>query len=157
VQAANLFASQGDGSRIEPTSLQVSMLAQTGLNNSLGAVAPLDPPNAEFLLNLAVVALSGIVIGMYQTDIENLAVRVVDFAKRAVDKRRVEEAKRDLMTVQTKFLRDMLCLLDGKRYDEPFQHIFCLWSLRDLDSSADITKGLETKAFDPKAYDTKFG
>jgi hypothetical protein len=157
VKAANLFSAQGDGSRIEPTALQVSMLAQTELNDSVGAVPAMDLLNMQFLLNVAVVALSGIVIGMYQTDIENLATRVVDFAKRVVDKRRVEDAKRDLMTVQTKFLRDMLCLLDGKRYDEPFQHIFCLWSLRELDSSADISKGLETRAFDPKAYDTKLG
>jgi hypothetical protein len=46
-------------------------------------------------------------------------------------------------------------LLDGERCDEPFQHIFCLWSLSSSESNADSTKAFETRAFDPKNFQTR--
>jgi hypothetical protein len=155
-QAVNQFSSSGEGDGIEPAILRITMLAQTELNNSWGRTPPVDLANLQVVLNLACLVLSGITIGMYDVDVDNLVNRIADFVKRVVEKERhAEAAKKELLISQTKFLRDMLCLLDGKRYDEPFQHVFCLWSLKSSDPTADQMKALETKAFDPKAFETK--
>jgi hypothetical protein len=154
--AVNQFSSNGETDGIEPATLRISMLAQTELNNSWGKIPPADLGNYQVLLNIACLILSGITIGMYQSDVQGMGDRIADFTKRVVDKERhLESAKKELLISQTKFLRDMLCLLDGKRYDEPFQHIFCLWSLRSSDSNADSTKAFETRAFDPKNFQTR--
>jgi hypothetical protein len=80
---------------------------------------------------LTLSSLAGAVVGMYQVDCDAFAAKVVEYAAAVANKERVDEFKRDVIIAQTAFLKDILCLLDGKRYDEPFQWIYCTWEFRE--------------------------
>jgi hypothetical protein len=67
------------------------------------------------------------VVGMYASDCDALAAKAVNYIAAVAVKDRTEDARKDLIQAQTAFLKATVCLLDGRRYEEPFQWIYCVW------------------------------
>jgi hypothetical protein len=130
MQLVENFADQNganyDG--LESAALAVAKRAQEQMDGEIAKVPVCDLTNLPLMLNLTMVALSAAVVGMYPSDMEVLAAKTVDYAKAVIGRSQIEEARRNLMKYLATFLRDMLCFLDGLRYDEPFQFIFCIWA-----------------------------
>jgi hypothetical protein len=99
----------------------------------LAKAEPFDSENLELLFNVAITIFSGIAAGMYQADVDALAARAVEFTQASVDKNQPAEAKKALLQTQSVFLKDFACLLDGQRYDEPYQFVFCTWAFKPQD------------------------
>jgi hypothetical protein len=112
---------------LESAALQVAKKAQEQMDAEILKVPVCDLANLPLMHNLTVIALAACVVGMYQADLEQLAIKTVDDVKAVIARSQVDEARRNLHKYLASFLRDMLCFLDGLRYDEPFQFVFCVW------------------------------
>jgi hypothetical protein len=116
---------------VEPAVARIMKEAQDALDREASRFPAYDRPGLKVMYCLTLSALAGAVVGMYQVDCDAFAAKVVEYATAVANKDRVEEAKRDVIIAQTAFLKDILCLLDGRRYDEPFQWIYCTWEFRE--------------------------
>jgi hypothetical protein len=121
--------------RIEAVALAIAQQGQDGIDAGLAATPALDLPNFRLLLNITVIALAAAISGLYLVDLENFAGRVLEYTKAIVQKQNVDHARRTILRVQQAFLRDMLYFLDGQRYDEPFQYVFCTWPYGNMDEA----------------------
>jgi hypothetical protein len=115
---------------------RITREAQEALDREAARVLPFDKSGLKVVYNVALEALAGAVVGMYPSDCDALAAKAVDFTAAVATKDRMEDTRKDLSQVQTAFLKATLCLLDGRRYEEPFQWIYCLWGFRS-DGGAD--------------------
>jgi hypothetical protein len=133
VKAMVAFAEPSGKEAIEAAAKRIAKEANEASERELARKAPFDLGQLPLLLNLAVIVLAGIAGGMYAVDVDALAEKVVDFTQAVLAGGRAEEKKRALLQEQNIFLRDFVSRLDGQRYDEPFQFIFCIWGLRSRD------------------------
>jgi hypothetical protein len=124
-----LAAEQGARDQVESAARRIAKEAKEGMESELARVPPFDADNLDLLLDITVTLLAGIAAGMYAADVDNLAAKVVEFTQALLERGKVDENRRELVTTQTVFLKDMACLLEGQRYDEPFQFVFCTWPL----------------------------
>jgi hypothetical protein len=100
-----------------------------------GAIDKDDTIGARALAAAALAMLGGAVVGLYEVDMRAFAQGIVEYVQVAIDRpSATEQARYVLQQKQLVFLREMLCLLDGRRFDESFQWIYCLWELRGRDS-----------------------
>jgi hypothetical protein len=66
---------------------------------------------------------------MYQVDIDVLTEQLVEYTNAAIAKQQIDAKKRELFRVRDVYLKDLLELLDGQRYDVTFQYIFAIFQL----------------------------
>ncbi|KAH0788170.1 hypothetical protein GPJ56_008001 [Histomonas meleagridis] len=92
-----------------------------------------SPYNTEYLgllMDIIVVGISGIVVGMYQIDIDDLAEKVVNFVKALVTNSKETSALKISMEKSCKsYLTEMLRYLDGHRFESDFQFVYCTWDV----------------------------
>jgi hypothetical protein len=111
--------------------------AQDGLNREEENKRSFDPPGTRLLLGPVLVMIGGVVVGMYEFDLKMLAQTIVDYVEVVIDRGGpLDHAKHTLQQKQGLFLRELLCLLDGRRFDDVFQWIYCLWELRAKESTS---------------------
>lgn len=91
-----------------------------------------DPPFSmdylELIMNIIVVGLSGIIVGVYQSDLDDLAEKTVNFTRELfVNKGNIQKLKQELEKSSKSYLTEMLRYLDGQRYESDFQFVYCTW------------------------------
>lgn len=104
---------------------------QSFLEERLVAVTPLDRYNLLFLMNILLIGLSGLIAGIYQYDIDILAENTVFYARAVFANEGIEEKKKRLLEEKEQFLTEMLRYLDGDRYNQAFQYVYCIWDMTD--------------------------
>jgi hypothetical protein len=110
---------------------RVGGMAQDAIDREEQVKRPADVAGARFLVGSALAMIGGAVAGMYESDLKTFAQGIVDYTQAIVDRASsADQARHVLQQKQATFLREMLCLLDGRRSDEVFQWIYCLWDLR---------------------------
>jgi hypothetical protein len=129
LQAPGSFADQGTADGVEAAAREIEIAAIQAIGDEIAAIGTADPGHVRLMLNIAVVLLAGVVAGVYQPDVRELAEKAVAFTRAAVANTAGEQAKRDLLQIHTAFLRSMLAFLDGNLFEESFQYIFCLWDI----------------------------
>jgi hypothetical protein len=125
VQTAATYADTGRSEGLADAAARVE--AAVG---ELEMDAPCDRGHVVLALNFALLTLAGVVVGMYPADIALVSRKIVEFTAAACEGQGGDDKKAALMQVQATYLRDMLGLLDGKRYEEVFQWPFALWTLQ---------------------------
>lgn len=128
VQAAAKYADTGRSDGVSEAAARVE--AAIG---ELEMEAPCDRGHVVLALNFALLTLAGVVVAMYPADIDRVSQKIVDFTAAACEGTVGEDKKAALVQVQVAYLRDMLGLLDGRRYDDVFQWPFALWVLQAPD------------------------
>jgi hypothetical protein len=129
LQAVGNYADQGAIDGVADAAHRIMTETQDAVQADLARLAPCGAGHLQLMKNIAVMMLSGIIVGMYSVDIDLLAEKVVNFTKATIADTGVQQAAKELAEMQVTFLNDMLGLLDGQRYDEPFQFIFSIWEL----------------------------
>jgi hypothetical protein len=135
VAACQTYAQDDIVNGIEQLSLEIARQAQQGIDDGIAAIAPCDVQNLRVLLNLTVLVLAAAISGMYVVDLELIASKIVEYTKAVIMRTNIDHARRVLFRVQQAFLKDMLYFLDGQRYEEPFQYLFCTWGFGTLDDN----------------------
>jgi hypothetical protein len=121
------YVADGPADGIEAVALRIAKAAQNAMDRGLIDNPACDLRNLRTLLNCSVVTLAAVVAGMYPIDIESFGARVVDYATAVVTSDKVDTAKKRLVRAQQIFLQNLLYFLDGLRYEEGFQYVFCTW------------------------------
>jgi hypothetical protein len=129
------YAADGPPDGIEAVALRVARAAQDAMDQGLTEDPACDLKNLRLLLNCAVIGLSAVLSGIYDVDLESFSAKVVEYTRAVVSNSNVERMKKTLVKVQQAFLREMLYFLDGQRYDEPFQYVFCTWPYGGFDEA----------------------
>jgi hypothetical protein len=130
--AASQFAESGSPGNLEGIAKRISDEAQGGINADLATSTPVDEGYFKWSLDLAVITLVGIIVNLYAVDIENFSAVLVRFTRTVVTPGgQVEDAKKEMKQAEALFLRYVLRLLDGQRYDPKFQFIYAIWHLQN--------------------------
>ena len=123
------FVSGEGGNGIAPAAgaivSQMNDLMKQDLEN------PFDEPNMKFFLDYAMAMLCGVLVGLYKQDLEKLAARAVEYTRSVVTRGDFESAKQKLVAVKKEFMSELLCFLDGKRYEDSFQYVYCVWEMSE--------------------------
>jgi hypothetical protein len=130
VKVVTLFESDGIREGVEAAAVKLATEVEGVLKSSTARIPALDADDWRLVLNLCVITLSGIAVNMYQADLAILAGKIVEYTQLSVEKKKTLDNRKELLIAQGNFLRDLLCLLDGERYNEPFQYIYCLWPMK---------------------------
>ena len=125
------FSENGDISGIAPAAEAVGNAVKDGMSQGFLEVPPQDKQNLMTLLNVVIIALSGLIVGMYNQDLDVLAAKTVDFTKAIFMHAPSDEAKTKLNQQRQAFLTELLRFLDGERFDPNFQFVYCTWNLRN--------------------------
>jgi hypothetical protein len=137
LRAVTAFAEEGKSEGVAAAAKQIAKEAVDATDREIAKVLPHDLQNLRFLMDSAVIMLAGIAARMYPVDVDRFAAKVVEYTQAVLNRNQVDAARKALVQTQQIFMRDMVCLLDGQRYDEPFQFIFCIWGLREnMDAAA---------------------
>jgi hypothetical protein len=104
--------------------------AQDGMDKEARSVPPNDTGAAKLLLTPLLIMLSGAIAGMYNQDLEDFARAIVAYTVAVLERGTVETVRAELLEKQNQLLLDLLRFLDGFRYREKFQWIYCVWGLR---------------------------
>jgi hypothetical protein len=129
LQTTGGYAEQGSPDGVELAVGKIEMIVQEAINTEIAAIEPPDIGHIRLMLNIVIMVFAGVIVGMYQPDIDDLAERTVAFTSAIVTGTGIDQTKRDLIQIQALFLKNMLGFLDGLRFEDPFQYIFCLWDL----------------------------
>lgn len=129
--ATRQFAENGDISGIGPAAERVSNAVKDGMSQGFLEVPPQDKTNLMTLMNIVIIALSGLAVGMYNQDLDNLAAKTVDFTRAVFMHDPSEEVKTKLDQQRQAYLTELLRFLDGERFDPNFQFVYCTWNLRN--------------------------
>ena len=92
---------------------------------------PFDEANMKLFLDYAMVILCGVVVGLYKQDLERFAARAVEYTRSVVTRGDFESAKQKLVSAKKEFMSELLCFLDGKRYEDSFQYVYCIWEMSE--------------------------
>jgi hypothetical protein len=95
---------------------------------------PFDQQNLKFVLDLTTTAIAGIAAGLWAADVEPFVGRIVDFTAAVIAKAGVDDAKKDVVAAEAVFLKQLATLLDGRRWDDVYQFIFCVWGRRTAEA-----------------------
>jgi hypothetical protein len=123
------YAEKGSPEGVEAAAMEIGQTAEAAANAELSAIGSPDKGYVRLMLNIVTILLSGVIVGTYQSDIDNMAEKTVGFTRAAITKTGFDQAKKELIEVQSLFLKNMLGFLDGLRFEAPFQYIFCVWDL----------------------------
>ena len=92
---------------------------QKSEKEAAGIVAQLKKNRSKYLKELAA----------KKKQVEALDKEVILYTKVAVNGSDAGQARKKLDGARQRFLSELLMLLDGQRYEEPFQYVFCIWDL----------------------------
>jgi hypothetical protein len=115
---------------IEGPIRRIGKEAQDGIDRDEQSIRSADREIARTLESAVIVMLAGVVAKMYERDMRGFTEAIVEYTQVVVDKTAANLATRTFQGKQNLFLRDLLCLLDGKRLEDIFQWIYCLWELK---------------------------
>jgi hypothetical protein len=108
---------------------RIAKMVQAATDIETSQTPPCDMGHLRWLKNIVLIMMAGIIVGMFQADTDELAGKVITFTKSTIEQNSVEQAKYELQQKVGVFLTDMLGMLDGRRYEQPFQFVFCLSGL----------------------------
>jgi hypothetical protein len=115
--------------------------AEEAINRETAKTPPRDPIGLKIVSELALTMLAAVVTGMYQVDCEWFSAKIVDFVVALVgDPRKRDRATTEVLAAQTRFLRAMLCFMDGRRCEENFHWMFCVWPFRTAEQSIKLLR-----------------
>jgi hypothetical protein len=115
---------------IEVPIRKLGKVAQEAIEREEQAVRYFDMVSGRVLQSAVLVVIGAMVVGMYELDLRMYDEAIVEYGQAVVDRTAVHQAVRTFQGKQGVFLRDLLCFLDGRRFDEIFQWIYCLWELK---------------------------
>jgi hypothetical protein len=128
--AAAAYADAGAHAALEEAANRVAGEARAAIDADLARTPPCDLGHLAWALDVALVILAGVIAGMYAVDVEDLAEKAVAFTRAAVTRAPdAEELRKALLDAQALFIRNLLELLDGQRYDVKFQYVYAIWPL----------------------------
>ncbi|OHT05580.1 hypothetical protein TRFO_26655 [Tritrichomonas foetus] len=130
---ARKFAENGEITGITSTAERVGTTAADVINQGFSEIQPYDRTNLPTLLNCVIIALSGLIVGMYPQDLDAFAAKAVEFTRAVINHASLDEPKQKLNEARQAFLTELLRFLDGERYDPNFQFVYCIWNLRNDD------------------------
>ncbi|OHT16380.1 hypothetical protein TRFO_13231 [Tritrichomonas foetus] len=117
---------------VKPVLAAVAQLlreVENALDQGYLADPPFDKANLISILNMVIIALSGFIVGIYQYDLDRIAERVVEYTRAIVNQANAEDARKLMNSERQTFLTELLRFLDGGRYDNTFQYVYCVWDL----------------------------
>lgn len=112
-------------------SAQIGKEFHSYLEGRLADKPPLDRYNLLLLMDVLIIGLSGLIAGIYQYDVDTLAENVVIYTRAVFSNESVEEKKKRLLEEKEQFLTEMLRFLDGDRYNQSFQYVYCIWDMTE--------------------------
>jgi len=101
--------------------------ARESLDREAAKSPPHLAPALPVAYELALTVMAAVVVGMYSQDCEAMAARAVEYATEAIGERRDEPAM-SARDAQARFIRDVTLFMDGRRYEENFHWVFCVWA-----------------------------
>jgi hypothetical protein len=125
-QAVAAYAERGTSDGVAAAADAIREQAQRALDADAAQLTPCDPGHIAVIQYEVITLLVGSVIGLYETDVEALGAKVLACTSAAVQGDDREELAA-LRIAHDAFVRDMLGFLDGLRFEEKFQYVFCLW------------------------------
>lgn len=117
---------------ITQISAKIGKEFQSFLEGRLTDKTPLDRTNLLILMNILLIGMSGLIAGIYQYDVDALAENTVFYTRAVFTNEAIEEKKKRLLEEKEQFLTEMLRFLDGDRYNQTFQYVYCIWDMTDL-------------------------
>jgi hypothetical protein len=108
--------------------------AAAATEHNLERAPPFDVQNLRFVLDLATAVLAGVAAGLWAADVEPFVGKIVDFTAAVIAKTGVDDARKEAVAAEAVFLRQLATLLDGRRWDDVYQFIFCVWGRRTGDT-----------------------
>jgi hypothetical protein len=129
LQAVSGFADRGVADGIVPAAQAVAAEAQREIDADIAKTPTCDQGHWLLMLQFALYTIAGLVVGMYQFDIDVLTEQVVEYTNAALAKQQIDAKRRELFMAKDVYLKDLLQFLDGKRYDKEFQFIFAVFQL----------------------------
>jgi hypothetical protein len=99
---------------------------QQALDEEINALRACDPGYVEFIQHEVIMVLAAIRIGFYDNEIAAFSAKICKCTKAAIAKNDAQE-RMELAAAHDDFVKDMLGFVDGLRYEEKFQFVFCLW------------------------------
>jgi hypothetical protein len=107
---------------------------RTEAENVVGKEAVMTSPHRQtglqIVKQLVLTLLAAVTVGMYQVDCVAFSAKIFDFVTALQDQRKRDEATREVLAAQTRFLGMLLCFMDGRRCEEDFYWMFCVWPFR---------------------------
>ena len=128
-QAVTEFTNSGNGEGVAPAAKRLAESVKQEIDNGLRQQTPFDLTNMKMFLNITLIVMSGTIAGLYLPELEALDKEVILYTKVAVNGSDAGQARKKLDGARQRFLSELLMLLDGQRYEEPFQYVFCIWDL----------------------------
>jgi hypothetical protein len=131
IEYIGAFVNEGIADGIAETAQELAEEAELLMKQELDKVPPYHTQNFHWMRDVTVIALAGITTQLHQADVDLLAGKVVDFALKLVEQKPMNGPTAELLAAQATFMDNLLALLDGQRYEEMFQFVYCLWHLRN--------------------------
>jgi hypothetical protein len=119
------YAGTGTPEGVEAAAQQLERDMQQALDGEIAGLTTCDPGHVELIQHEVITVLAAVRIGLYDADVTAFAAKILACTKAAIQKNDVQE-RAELAAAHDDFLKDMLGYLDGIRYEEKFQFVFCL-------------------------------
>jgi hypothetical protein len=124
-EAVDHFAESGTPEGVAAAALELENTVKREMEQEINGLNSCDPGRVRLMQHEVATLLAAVLIGLYNVDIDEFVVKIIATAKAAVQKDDTEERK-SLAIAHENFVLDMLGYLDGLRYEEMFQFVFCL-------------------------------
>ena len=124
------YVGGGGGEGISSEANTLISRVEHGLKEDLQG--PFGVDNVMLFLEMSLTILSGILVGMYPENVDLLVERCVEYTKTVVARGDVTGVREKLKAERQEYLSELLCFLDGQRYEEPFQYIYCIWDFDQI-------------------------
>jgi hypothetical protein len=135
VQAAVALAEAGQPGTFEAKAAPLEAAARAvqadvgaAFEADLAAGKPCGAGHVRWALDIVVALLAAVTVKFYPADIAEHAERLLAYTGAAF-KKSEEKARKALLVGHDDFLKDLLGFLDGLRFEEKFQFIFCIWGI----------------------------
>lgn len=130
-QSVRDFETSGNSDGVCRAASDLANVAEDYVHQSIQTILPLDVRDMRVMMNATLMILSGVIVGIYQQDVEDLAEKLVNYTKAVMMRDKVRDATQELDKGIEKYRQEFLCFLDGARYDEKFQFVYCVWNLHN--------------------------
>jgi hypothetical protein len=101
-------------------------------------IRPADEAGFRRLLELAVIVFAGIAAEIYDDAVIILVKKIYHYTESLIStSRHVVETSSALNKGRLSFIMELMTFLDGKRYYQTFQYIYCIWDLGKVMSDDD--------------------
>jgi hypothetical protein len=112
------------------TARTIADLAKRKIDEALAQRPAVNDPAYRMMLELVVVTFAGVASEIYDEAVIMLLRKMLRYTQNVIGSDHfVFEAKRDLIGARMTFILELLAFLDGKRYYQVFQYVYCVWDL----------------------------